>query len=145
MSRTDIDLSAIQAFAITLAKKAGATIVAGSPLSGGLGGGFDEKKNTADLVTETDQATEKLVKEEIAAAYPDHRFIGEESWAAGEENQLTDEPTWIVDPYVQHTGVKVEDDTDKRDLTAGSMARPTLFMDCEFLLHTPSHSLRLED
>lgn len=26
------------------------------------------------------------------------RFIGEESWAAGDEGQVTDAPTWIVDP-----------------------------------------------
>lgn len=60
--------------------------------------GFDEKKNTADLVTETDQNTEKLVHEAIKARFPDHEFIGEESWAAGEQNEITDAPTWIIDP-----------------------------------------------
>lgn len=27
-----------------------------------------------------------------------HRFIGEESVAAGEKLELTDSPTWIIDP-----------------------------------------------
>lgn len=49
-------------------------------------------------MTETDQKTEKLVKDAIAKQYPLHKFIGEESWAAGEETKLTDEPHWIVDP-----------------------------------------------
>lgn len=63
-------------------------------------GDFEEilKKNTADLVTETDQNTEKLVKESIQSQYPTHKFIGEESWAAGEETKLGAEPHWIVDP-----------------------------------------------
>ena len=60
--------------------------------------GFDEKKNTADLVTETDQNTEKLVMEAIKARFPDHQFIGEESWAAGQQSEITDAPTWIIDP-----------------------------------------------
>ena len=60
--------------------------------------GFDEKKNTADLVTETDQATEKLVMNAIREKYPLHKFIGEESWADGERPELTHEPTWIIDP-----------------------------------------------
>lgn len=60
--------------------------------------GFEEKKNTADLVTETDQHTEKLVCQAIREKYPDHKFIGEESWAAGEQAAITNEPTWIIDP-----------------------------------------------
>lgn len=49
-------------------------------------------------MTETDQNTEKLVHEAIKARFPDHEFIGEESWAAGEQNEITDAPTWIIDP-----------------------------------------------
>ncbi|KAN0061762.1 hypothetical protein ACQY0O_005755 [Thecaphora frezii] len=93
-----INLEEIHQFAVQLSKKAGQAILQGSANRFKNMTGFDEKKNTADLVTETDQATEALVKREIAAAYPDHKFIGEESWAAGEENQLTDDPTWIIDP-----------------------------------------------
>lgn len=50
------------------------------------------------LVTETDQAVEKLVRERISATFPEHKFIGEESYAGGDRPELTDEPTWIVDP-----------------------------------------------
>ncbi|GAA99555.1 uncharacterized protein L969DRAFT_73647 [Mixia osmundae IAM 14324] len=56
------------------------------------------KKNRVDLVTETDQRVEKVVKEAIAQTFPQHKFIGEESFAAGEKAELTDEPTFIVDP-----------------------------------------------
>lgn len=50
------------------------------------------------VVTETDQAVEKLIKDEISGHYPEHKFIGEESFAGGERVDLTDAPTWIVDP-----------------------------------------------
>lgn len=56
------------------------------------------KKNSVDLVTETDQAVERLVIERITAAFPEHKFIGEESYAGGDRPELTDAPTWIVDP-----------------------------------------------
>lgn len=50
------------------------------------------------VVTETDQAVEKYIIEQVKAKYPDHKFIGEESYAGGEVVDLTDDPTWIVDP-----------------------------------------------
>ncbi|KOS13260.1 myo inositol monophosphatase [Malassezia pachydermatis] len=93
-----LDLQEVFDFAIALSKKAGAAIVEGSETRFKNATGFDEKKNTADLVTETDQNTEKLVCEAIKAKYPDHKFIGEESWAAGEQHALTNDPTWIIDP-----------------------------------------------
>ncbi|PWZ02284.1 hypothetical protein BCV70DRAFT_235873 [Testicularia cyperi] len=92
------ELEEIHTFAVELAKKAGAAIIAGSSKRFESSAGFDEKKNTADLVTETDQATEELVKREISTKYPDHDFIGEESWAAGQEGVIGDKITWIVDP-----------------------------------------------
>lgn len=51
-----------------------------------------------DLVTETDQAVEEMVKKTISKKYPEHKFIGEETYSAGQESILDDEPTWIVDP-----------------------------------------------
>ncbi len=48
-----------------------------------------------DLVTETDKKCEDIIKSYLMDAFPDHCFIGEET-AAGAE--LTDAPTWIVDP-----------------------------------------------
>lgn len=82
------------------------------------------KSSPADLVTETDQQVEKTLISAIRNKYPRHRFccrntqsgcdrtagrklagvslisrfIGEESVAAGERLQLTDCPTWIIDP-----------------------------------------------
>lgn len=50
------------------------------------------------MVTETDQAVEAYIKDSIAQTYPDFCFIGEESYAGGERVELTDEPTFIVDP-----------------------------------------------
>ncbi|KXJ10826.1 inositol monophosphatase 1 [Exaiptasia diaphana] len=51
-----------------------------------------------DLVTETDQYVEKLVIGTLKDKYPTHSFIGEESVSAGEPCNLTDNPTWIIDP-----------------------------------------------
>ncbi|XP_051809837.1 inositol monophosphatase 1-like [Acanthochromis polyacanthus] len=56
------------------------------------------KSSPADLVTETDQRVEKILISAIRNRYPQHRFIGEESVAAGERLELTDSPTWIIDP-----------------------------------------------
>uniref|UniRef100_A0A3Q0R6X7 Inositol-phosphate phosphatase n=1 Tax=Amphilophus citrinellus TaxID=61819 RepID=A0A3Q0R6X7_AMPCI len=56
------------------------------------------KSSPADLVTETDQRVEKILIAAIRNQYPQHRFIGEESVAAGERVELTDHPTWIIDP-----------------------------------------------
>jgi len=67
-------------------------------------GAFYEKKKVEskscnlDLVTETDQEVEKLLINGLRKAFPDHRFIGEESTAGGEKCVLTDAPTWIIDP-----------------------------------------------
>lgn len=56
-------------------------------------------KGAVDLVTETDQACEDLVMNSLADKYPDHAFIGEEgSSTQGFTAELTDKPTWIVDP-----------------------------------------------
>uniref|UniRef100_A0A667YS60 Inositol-phosphate phosphatase n=1 Tax=Myripristis murdjan TaxID=586833 RepID=A0A667YS60_9TELE len=56
------------------------------------------KSSPADLVTETDQRVEKILISAIRDKYPQHKFIGEESVAAGERLELSDSPTWIIDP-----------------------------------------------
>ncbi|XP_056149119.1 inositol monophosphatase 1-like [Lampris incognitus] len=56
------------------------------------------KSSPADLVTETDQKVEKILISAIRDKYPQHKFIGEESVAAGERLLLTSKPTWIIDP-----------------------------------------------
>jgi hypothetical protein len=54
---------------------------------------------SVDLVTETDKQCEALVLSRIRAAFPDHKFIGEEGSAAqGFTDELTEAPTWMVDP-----------------------------------------------
>ncbi|CAJ1073218.1 hypothetical protein L3Q82_021029%2C partial [Xyrichtys novacula] len=56
------------------------------------------KSSSVDLVTQTDQKVERLIIQSVKEKFPSHRFIGEESVAAGEPCVLTDEPTWIIDP-----------------------------------------------
>ncbi|PKI83293.1 hypothetical protein MVES_002798 [Malassezia vespertilionis] len=73
-----LDLQQVFDFAIQLSFRAGKAITEGSET---------RFKNA-----------EKLVRDAIQAKYPDHEFIGEESWAAGDEGALTDAPTWIIDP-----------------------------------------------
>lgn len=58
-----------------------------------------EHKGAVDLVTETDKECEALVLGQLKGAFPSHKFIGEEETAAmGFIPELTDEPTWLVDP-----------------------------------------------
>ncbi|XAR65743.1 L-galactose 1-phosphate phosphatase [Bertholletia excelsa] len=57
-----------------------------------------EHKGQVDLVTETDKACEDLIFNHLKQHFPDHKFIGEETTAAFGVTELTDEPTWIVDP-----------------------------------------------
>lgn len=52
-----------------------------------------------DLVTQTDKDCEDLIRRRISSAFPDHKFIGEEESAVnGATPELTDAPTWMVDP-----------------------------------------------
>ncbi|CAI9783972.1 unnamed protein product [Fraxinus pennsylvanica] len=57
-----------------------------------------EHKGVVDLVTETDKKCEEVIFNFLKQHYPDHKFIGEETTAACGASDLTDEPTWIVDP-----------------------------------------------
>ncbi|XP_031600545.1 inositol monophosphatase 1 [Oreochromis aureus] len=56
------------------------------------------KSSVVDLVTQTDQKVEQLIIHSVKEKFPTHRFIGEESVAAGEPCVLSDSPTWIIDP-----------------------------------------------
>ncbi|KAM0747084.1 inositol monophosphatase [Meredithblackwellia eburnea MCA 4105] len=96
-----LDLDEIYKFAIDIAKQGGKIIREASSkrsASAGASSADSSKKNRVDLVTETDQAVEKFVLETIAAKYPTHTFIGEESFAAGKKAEFTSNPTWICDP-----------------------------------------------
>lgn len=50
-----------------------------------------------DIVTETDQAVERLVSSRLSELYPSYSFVGEETYVAG-ETKVTHAPTFIVDP-----------------------------------------------
>lgn len=81
--------------ALAAAREAGAVIAAAwnAPKQ------IDTKSGDADLVTETDKKCEELILTRIRDAFPDHKFIGEEGSAAqGFTDELTDAPTWMVDP-----------------------------------------------
>ncbi|KAL3108053.1 hypothetical protein niasHT_018215 [Heterodera trifolii] len=81
--------------ALSLVKKAGnlAKNAYAQPL-----GVVKTKSSPTDFVTETDQAVEKLLISGLSERFPDHKFIGEENVAAGNTYELTDAPTWIIDP-----------------------------------------------
>lgn len=56
-------------------------------------GEVSTKTGPSDVVTETDLAVEKEVRERIAARFPEHRVVGEEFGTSGEG-----EFTWYLDP-----------------------------------------------
>lgn len=76
---SDFNIEEVLASAIDLSRKAGKMIVEGSEkrFKAQDEGKSDYediiKKNTADLVTEVDQNTEKLVKDAISSKYPSHK------------------------------------------------------------------------
>ena len=53
-------------------------------------------KGHSDLVTDADRASEELIAERIAGAFPDDGMLGEESGYS--EEAATSERLWIVDP-----------------------------------------------
>lgn len=77
---------------VTVAKKAGEMILNATPSTSSS----DTKKNSADLVTETDQAVEKLISTTLLSKYPTFKFLGEETYQPG--MKLGDAPTFVVDP-----------------------------------------------
>lgn len=85
-------LREIHDFLISIAKKAGEMITSAKPSTGGAG----TKKNSVDLVTETDQAVEKMISTTLQEKYPSFEFVGEETYKPG--TRLTPAPTFIVDP-----------------------------------------------
>lgn len=88
-----LDLQRIQSDLIAIAHLAGAMILSASttPITS-----LSTKKNSADLVTETDQAVEALISTALMSKYPTFKFYGEETFKPG--MKVTDHPTFIVDP-----------------------------------------------
>jgi myo-inositol-1(or 4)-monophosphatase len=75
-------------FAIDLGRRAGAVLLDGLDRRRTV-----ELKSAFDLVTDIDRASEDLIVSAIAAAYPHHAILAEESGAIGEA-----EYTWLIDP-----------------------------------------------
>lgn len=78
---------------LDVAKRAGTLIVTSTSKSATS---TDTKKNSADLVTETDRAVEKLISTHLLSKYPTFKFMGEETYKPG--TALGPEPTFVVDP-----------------------------------------------
>ncbi|KAF2280207.1 inositol monophosphatase [Westerdykella ornata] len=88
----ELNLQEIHDFMISVAKKAGEMITSARPTTEAAG----NKKNSVDLVTETDRAVEVFVSTTLREKYPDFQFIGEETYTPS--TPLTPHPTFIVDP-----------------------------------------------
>ncbi|CAF3892682.1 unnamed protein product, partial [Rotaria sp. Silwood1] len=58
----------------------------------------ETKGSAADLVTEFDQRVEEILIKKLQEKFPTHKFIGEESSAAGVKTIFENDPTWIIDP-----------------------------------------------
>ena len=78
--------------ALRAARKAGDLIVRASDTMERVG---YQAKAAADYVTEVDIAAEKEILYHLSKAYPEHRFLCEESGVSGNE---TSEYTWVIDP-----------------------------------------------
>lgn len=59
---------------------------------------IDTKSCGTDLVTETDQQVEAFIIGALKEKFPPHSFIGEETVSSGGKCNLTNTPTWIIDP-----------------------------------------------
>ncbi|KAL6408790.1 hypothetical protein AUP68_07736 [Ilyonectria robusta] len=89
---TDDELRDICNYLIVVAREAGNVIRHAQPTSLTT----TSKKNTADIVTQTDKAVEIFIRSRLTERYPAFDFVGEESCKVGLE--ITDHPTFIVDP-----------------------------------------------
>ena len=78
--------------ALRAARKAGDLIVRASDDMDRVG---YQAKAAADFVTEVDIAAEKEILYQLGKAYPDHRFLCEESGVSGNEGS---DYTWVIDP-----------------------------------------------
>jgi myo-inositol-1(or 4)-monophosphatase len=60
------------------------------------------EKGRADLVTEADESSQKLIKDVLMGHFPDHVFIGEEDSVGKSPNDVRPAadapPAWVVDP-----------------------------------------------
>ncbi|KAF5245335.1 hypothetical protein FAUST_1810 [Fusarium austroamericanum] len=99
-------LNEIYAFAVQLGKDAGDMLMAAAQRridghgTSSTTVSYVEKENSVDLVTKTDNDVENFIRTTVASKYPEHGFLGEESYSAGASRTylVDDKPTWVVDP-----------------------------------------------
>jgi len=97
MTSCNISYDEILKSLFEVAKRAGTTILDATTSQASSSLTYlDTKKNSADLVTETDKAVEKLISTTLLSKYPTFKFMGEETYKPG--TALDDSPTFIVDP-----------------------------------------------
>ncbi|EAQ83031.1 hypothetical protein CHGG_10849 [Chaetomium globosum CBS 148.51] len=102
-SLTEGELDEIYAFAVQLGKDAGKLLLdaAQSRFNGENTQEVVEKDSSVDIVTKTDEDVEAFIKTSIHQQYPDHAFIGEETYSQGTSRAYlisNTTPTWCVDP-----------------------------------------------
>ena len=88
----DLNLREIHDFMVSIAKSAADRITSAKPTTSSSG----SKKNSVDLVTETDQAVEKLISTSLREKYPDFSFMGEQTYKTGDTP--TAAPTFVCYP-----------------------------------------------
>jgi len=80
-------------YVLPLVKKAGKVILEARDIE------IETKDEIYDLVTIYDRKVEEILIKQIKQEFPHHKFIGEEeSSAKNHISELTDDPTWIIDP-----------------------------------------------
>ena len=88
MTELALDLAPVLDTARNIAQEAAALV-----LEGFRSGAKVHKKGRIDLVTDYDLASEKLIRERLLAAFPDHAIVGEEGDPVGSGDLV-----WYVDP-----------------------------------------------
>lgn len=89
---TEVDVQAIHDELVAIAYEAGKMMLAANPADIAMG----SKINAVDIVTEADQAIEKMVSTTLSSKFPEISFMGEETYKPG--MKLGPEPTFVVDP-----------------------------------------------
>ncbi|OGE56719.1 hypothetical protein PENARI_c003G12283 [Penicillium arizonense] len=98
------DYDEIYAFAIDLGRKAGKMLMERVDQridnANGASQTFEEKENSVDIVTQTDEDVEVFIRSALQAKYPTHKFLGEETYAKGQSRDylIDNDPTWCIDP-----------------------------------------------
>ncbi|CAP91908.1 hypothetical protein E8E15_010476 [Penicillium rubens] len=101
---TQNELDEIYAFAVDLGRKAGKLLMERVDQrisdANGHSNSFEEKENSVDIVTQTDEDVEVFIRSALEARYPSHKFLGEEAYAKGQSRDylIDEQPTWCIDP-----------------------------------------------